>query len=224
MSQASTYTDFARPAFIVDHASIHRDMGHQIDWALVGEEFRDTPGGIVTVGVAGAAQSATSVPVLALISAIKAGTVLWFGTNKYAEVTTDAAAGATSLVTLAIPTALVSGDKATVAGSGKKTIRAGTVMHINTTGNVGRMIPYASAGTPVASGLIATTAIEDVGGPFMHNQSLTGFGLLVGGVIFENLLPEATGTPKVLASGVKTSLAANSKGFLFRQYADTRAT
>src|SRR6185295_10447665 len=66
----------------------------------------------VVVGAAGALAAATTVPVAALSAAIPNGTVLNFGTNKFATLNAAAAAGATSLTTLAIPTALVSTDTA----------------------------------------------------------------------------------------------------------------
>lgn len=65
------------------------------------------------VGVGGAAQAATSVPVLALTAAIPSGSVLEFGTpTKKATLTALAAAGATSLTVSALPAALTAGDVA----------------------------------------------------------------------------------------------------------------
>lgn len=91
-------------------------------------QFFKTDAVLVTVDTAGAAGNATSVPVLALPGPIPAGTLLDFGAKKFARVNTLAAAGATSLVVDAIPTALVSGDVATYAGAAtsKKTVYAGT--------------------------------------------------------------------------------------------------
>ncbi len=83
----------------------------------------------VTVGAAGAAGGATTVPVAALGAAIPNGTVLNFGTNKFATLNAAAAAGATSLTTLAIPTALVSGDTAVYVPKGSfKTVPSGTIL------------------------------------------------------------------------------------------------
>lgn len=80
-------------------------------------QFNTTDGVTVTVGAAGAAQGATSVPVDALSGAIPNGTTLDFGGAKFARLTAAAAAGATSLSVAALPTALVSGDTATYAGT-----------------------------------------------------------------------------------------------------------
>src|SRR5689334_4525182 len=90
-------------------------------------QFTDQAGVTVTVGVAGAAQNATSVPVAALTPSvyanttliagggviIPAGTVLYFGGAKVAQLTADAKIGDTTLTVAALPTALVSGDAAT---------------------------------------------------------------------------------------------------------------
>jgi hypothetical protein len=83
---------------------------------------------VVTVSAAGAAAAATSVPVAALTGAIPSGTVLNFGTNKFATLSAAAAAGATSLTVLAIPTALVSTDTARYAGVGVRNVPSGTLL------------------------------------------------------------------------------------------------
>jgi hypothetical protein len=95
---------------------------------LVAASYRATDAVVVTVGAAGAAGGATAVPVDALSGPIPSGTTLHFGTNKYATLSADAAAGATSLATLAIPTALVDNDTATYAGTERATVPIGTVV------------------------------------------------------------------------------------------------
>lgn len=70
-----------------------------------------------TVGVAGAAIGAVSVPVAALTGPIPSGTILDFtGTGKFAKLTATAALGATTLAVEALPQALVSGDAAVFEG------------------------------------------------------------------------------------------------------------
>lgn len=206
----------SRPGFIGDSQSVDRLNGRQIDWALVGEDRRRTPGQIVVVAPAGAAASATSIPVIALARALPAGTDLDFGGAKFARVTVNAAAGATAVTVAAIPTALVSLDQAVVAGTGAKFLPAGTVVGTLLNGT-GKASPRIVTTNP-AVGILETNATDDVLAP----DALSGYGIIVGGVIYENLLPEATGTPKVLASAVKTELAAASTGFVFQQYADSR--
>jgi hypothetical protein len=71
---------------------------------------------VVVVGAAGAAQGATSVPVDALTGPLPSGALLDFGTNKFARLTANAAAAATSLAVSALATALVDDDTATYQG------------------------------------------------------------------------------------------------------------
>jgi hypothetical protein len=102
-------------------------------------EFLYQDGVKVIVG-ANAAQNATSITVSALAGAIPSGTVLYFGTAKFALLTAAAAAAATSLTVQALPTAISSGNTATYAGStGRKPIKAGTL--------VGRTYAQRDAGT-----------------------------------------------------------------------------
>jgi hypothetical protein len=75
----------------------------------------------------------------ALSGPIPSGTVLNFGTNKFARLTAAAAAGATSLTVAAIPTALVDNDTATYAGTLTKLVPSGTFL--------GRSIVERDAGT-----------------------------------------------------------------------------
>lgn len=81
---------------------------------------------VTTTAVAGA--GATSVSVSALSGAIPSGTILYFGTGKFAKLTAAAAAGATTLAVEALVTGLGNGDQATYAGVGKKVVLAGTVI------------------------------------------------------------------------------------------------
>lgn len=198
--------------FVVDPHNTPRDNGHQIDWANVGERYRDTAGGTITVGVGGAAADATTVPVTALPVALPSGTTLDFGGKKFATLTADAAVGATSITVRALATALIAGDVATKAGTGKKRLPAGTV--VGTLLGSGKISPRVVTTNP-AVGIMATAAVEDE--PF---AAATGYGIFLGGVFYENLLPDASaGT---LASAIKTELNANGTGFAFRTYTDNR--
>lgn len=66
----------------------------------------------VVVGEDGAAAGDVAVPVASLATAIPAGTILHFGTTKFAKLATAAEADDTELDTLPIPTALVEDDQA----------------------------------------------------------------------------------------------------------------
>jgi hypothetical protein len=216
-----TNYDLSTPAFIVDLQSIDRDTGRQIDWANIPAWQQKNLGAnvIVVVGAAGAAGGATSVPVGALSAAIPNGTTLDFGGAKFARLTAAAAAGALTLTVAALPTALVSTDTATytTAGTGGKFLKAGTCV-----GDVlgsGKLRPRVVTTNP-AVGFLASDASE-----LSETDAITGYGLIIGGYLYENLLPDATGgPPAALAAGIKTELqvAGASKGFLFKVYEDTR--
>ncbi len=135
-------TMISRPGFIVDHASIDRSFGFQVDWAGVTQ--------------------------------------------------TDAEGRKYLLAGTAVGTAL---------GAGKLRQRVVT--------------------TNPAIGLLETNAYEDD-----KNASLSGYGVIIGGAVYENLLPDATGgPPATLAAGIKTELntAGVGTGFAFATYADNRA-
>lgn len=215
-----TYSYPSRSAFIVDQNSIVRDTGRQIDWAHVSESHRSTPGTdpvVVGVGSAGAAIDAVAVPVDALSGAIPSGTTLDFGGKKFARLTAAAAKGATSLTVAALATALVDADTATypgVAGSGDRVLPAGTV--IGTLLGSGKASPRVASTNP-ATGILETEAREN--DPV---AAKSGYGVIKGGMLYENLLPDASGDPAVLPDAVKTELNAAGTGFAFDQYSDAR--
>lgn len=102
--------------------------------------FTDAGAVVVTVGSAGALANATTVPVDALTPAgspsttliatgstlIPAGTTLYFGGEKIAVTTADAAIGATSLSVAALPNALVDDDVARYSRFGAVFVPSGT--------------------------------------------------------------------------------------------------
>lgn len=111
-------------------------------------------------------------------------------------------------------------DWANVAASyknadGNKVLLAGTV--VGELLGTGKVSPRVVTTNP-ATGILETNAVEND-----LNAALTGYGVMLGGVLYENLLPDATGAPKVLATAVKTELNAAGTGFSFEQYSDTRA-
>lgn len=104
------------------------------------------------------------------------------------------------------------------AATGKKSIPAGKAMKY-LAGTAGPMIPIAAAADTGLIGLLTATAIEDA-----ENAALTGHGVVLGGVVFENMLPDAAGgPPAVLNATLKTNLNAVGTGFAWRVYQDTRA-
>jgi hypothetical protein len=161
-------------------------------------QFTDTDAVAVVVGVAGAAGGATSVPVAALSGPIPSGTVLNFGTTKFATLTAAAAAAAVTLTVAAIPTALVSGDTATYAGMGTNvTIPAGTV--------VGRTIAERDAGTAFGPAGAADDEVYIVCFDVLNAAVNPDIELYrPNAVVKENFLPGWT----AVAAGVKTKVRA----------------
>jgi hypothetical protein len=105
------------------------------------------------------------------------------------------------------------------ANTGKKEIAPYTVMCEVASGKI---IPRADrAGAETATCLLEAGAVEDE-----PTAALSGYGIIVGGIFYENLLPDAAGgPPKVLPTAYKTELQAAGvgTGFAFEQYGDNRA-
>lgn len=100
-------------------------------------------------------------------------------------------------------------NNGTYGESGKRKIPAGTIM--GELAGAGLLRPRVVTTNP-ATCILATDAIEDD-----KAAALTGYGVIKGGVIYENLLPE--GVP---AAAVKTELDAAGTGFAWETYADSR--
>jgi hypothetical protein len=211
-----TEYNVSTPGFVGDWGSIARlPTGAQIDWPAIGDGYRDTAE--VVKLAAAALADATELTVDALPVAVPAGTNLYFGQSKeFARVTANAAAGATSLTVEALPSALENDDEAIIGGGGSKVIPAGTVMAALASGLV---IPRAAVtGAETAIGILVSSANEG-----SRSDAKSGYGLLIGGAIYENLLPEAAGSPAVIDSDWKTELQAAGTGFSFHQYSDNTA-
>jgi hypothetical protein len=162
-------------------------------------QFNDTDAVVVTVGGAGAAQGATSIPVDALSGPIPSGATLRFGADEYATLTAAAAAGATSLTVAALVSALEAADTATYAGAGRalKTIRSGTP--------VGRTIAERDAGTAYGPAAAADDEVYLLAFDIV-DADVNNDGVLYrpGSVVKENYLPNVTS----IAAGVMTKLRA----------------
>ncbi len=154
---------------------------------------------VVDVGAAGAIATATSVPVLpALSGPIPNGTVLDFGTNKFARLTAAAAAGATTLTVAALPTALVDADIATYPGVSKKSLASGTAIG-RTYAERDTNTPYGPADAADDEVYLAAFEVSDLNR--INDVELVRYNA----VIKENFLPGFT----ALAAGVKTKIRAN---------------
>lgn len=144
------YTGLSGPGFIADHGSEKRSSGgRQVDWDQVGERFKLTPGQVIVL-TAAAAADAVELAVEALEFEVAAGVRLYFGESKEFALTTDiSAAGDTTIAVQALPSGLEDGDTATIEGSGLKHIPAGEVMAQLSNGKV---IPRRDASVKVAVG------------------------------------------------------------------------
>jgi hypothetical protein len=197
------YTVTSLP-FVVDHNSVTQNSGRQIDW----DNVRRADAVLVTADGTNA-QGATSLGVEALPGPIPSGTTLRFGADEYATSTSAAAEGATSIAVAALVNAIEDGDTALYAGVGLKSLSAGTVMVEISASK--KICPRASRpGSETAVGLLASGAHQD-----SKSDAVTGYGLFVGGVIYQNLLPE--GTPN---GTVKTELNAAGTGFAWEDYSN----
>jgi hypothetical protein len=107
-------------------------------------------------------------------------------------------------------------DDAYKNADGKKVLPAGTAIGRLLGG--GKISPRVVTTNP-AVGLLATAAVEGE-----DSAAATGYGIFIGGVFFENLLPDAAGgPPKTLDADIKTELEENGTGFAWRTYSDNRA-
>ncbi len=171
---------------------------------------------------ADAAAGATSLLVEALTIALETGDAATYqGGEHNVEVLEDAATGATSLAVGNLQFAIADDTEGIVQRSGysaaDKFIPEGTVMALDATSK--KMFPRHDADTEEAFALITS----DASNSRQHaSDSKSGYGTVIGGTfLYENLLPDAD-TDGNIPSAYKTELAANSLGFTYRDYTDTR--
>lgn len=215
---ARTITYLSRPPFVADPSSVVRNSGRQIDWDNLDDSYRETAATVSTVTLsASAAQGATTIAVEALDDFLPDNTLLDFGGAKFARVNGAKEAAATSVTVDALATDLADDDTATynlTPPSGPKILPAGTVVGEDL--GDGKLRPRVVTTNP-AIGILETTAVEND-----RAASLSGYGVIIGGHFYENLLPNASGSPAVLTSQVKTELRANGNAWSFEQYGDSR--
>lgn len=206
MSRTTTYA--SAPLFVADNNSTDRNTGRQIDWSRVPDTYRAGTRYTITA-TEPAIATATSITVAALPVALPTGTLLNFsGAGEVAELSAPAAAGDTSISVVALDAAIEDNDTATyvVSYSNAKVIEAGTVMCQLTSG---KMVPRAARpGSEEAMGLLIATATEG-----NNSDALTGYGVFIGGVFYENLLPETI-------TSYKTELESNGTSYAWQTYAD----
>lgn len=202
----------ARMGFIVDPVTVVYNYGRQVDWSRVPSSFTNSDSVKFIPG--GQAVSKTGddkiIPVHTL------------------TLTSLAVASNVATATLANH-GLKVGDVINVAGSslsyanGRKVVTG--VPTANTFTYDADGADDTSSGTVtitfVAHGFIATPAREN-----SKTDSYSGYGMIIGGVLYENLLPDAVGgPPALLPDQIKEDLSATgvSTGFVFEIYSDSRA-
>jgi hypothetical protein len=102
------------------------------------------------------------------------------------------------------------------AATGKKVLPGGTV--VGSLLGAGLISPRVVTTNPAVGVLVATAIEGDL------SAAKSGVGVYVGGVVYEALLPDAAGSPKVLAAGIKTELTAAGCTFKYLPYADNTAS
>ena len=106
-----------------------------------------------------------------------------------------------------------------VDASGNKALPAGKIVASLISGaNAGKLVPSDSPAitTETEYAILISSANEKD-----RNDAAGGYGTCVAGVIYENLLPDSSGNPKVLAPALKTKLAASGK-YVFQVRAESR--
>lgn len=158
-------------------------------------EFNSADAVVITVNTGGAAQNATTIPVVELKSPqdlvvpgtgvlLPKGALLDFtGAGKFAKLTAPANVGATSLTVEALPQALVAGDVARYSHGAYKLVANGQL--------VGRTWAERDAGTGYGPADVATDEeiyllYFDIHNALVDNEAEL---YMHGNVVYENLLP-----------------------------------
>lgn len=191
-----------------DEKSLERAGGHQIDWAKV--LLTDDDGNKYVRG--GTVMGRTAAGLLVPRATTTTLTVVVASNVATATATAHGFSVGDTIIVSGANLSYVNGTKVIVS-----------VPTANTFTFAATGADATATGTIVASrtsiGLIETDAVQNG-----HADSLSGYSLLVGGVLIETLLPDATGTPKVLPSAYKTELTAAGCTFKYTAYADSRAS
>lgn len=164
---------------------------------------------------------AVSLTVEALGNALEGGEVATYqGGRKLVRTTAGSNAGGLTLAIAEAPFAIADNSIAYLAGMtdhlAGRYLPAGTCVALMADGSV---IPRSAVtGSETAIGFLVTNANEN-----SPTDAATGYGVLRSASVYENLLPEAVGAPKVINSAWKTELLARGGYWLFDQYQDTTA-
>lgn len=113
-------------------------------------------------------------------------------------------------------------DTYIVASTGKKKLPAGTIVGELSDGRIvedgGTDASVSPTDEAATLGILLTDANEGA-----SEEALTGYGVLVGGVLYDNLLPDASGDPLTIGSSAKSDLASAGCTFKYVVFRDSRA-
>jgi hypothetical protein len=205
---ALTSYSLTRARAIVDESSLERMNGAQIDWASITADAdgakRVKAGTVVSRMASGKVQPRSYA--LTLTSVVVASNVATatkvahgFSVGEQQYISGANLAYANGLVTIAT---VADADTFTYAATGANATATGTII----------------------ASRVATEILETDATDLNLAESYSGYGSIVGGVLYANLLPDAAGTPKVLPAEYVTELKNAGCTFKFRQYANTQAS
>lgn len=163
--------------------------------------------------------SATSITVTPTIQDIPDNSWIHFPGGVNAQTTAAVPAGATTIPVTHIVGNIPTASVGNIYGSLAKIILAGTAMGIAGTSDGMKMAPRVASTNP-AIGLLETDAQEFPG----RSDALTGFGLIRGGIIYENMTPDGSANSGTIPSGIKTELAAAGTGWVYLSHTNTATT
>jgi len=193
---------------VVDESSLERMPGAQINWAAITADAdgakRVKAGTVVSRRADGLVEprsfskTLTSVVVNTNVATV---TLVGHGFSVGEQIYVSGAnlAYANGLVTIAT---VADADTFTYAATGANATATGTIK----------------------ASRVATEILENDATDKNYAEGYSGYSSLVGGVLYASLLPDATGTPKVLPAQYLTELKNAGCTFKFVQYANSQAT
>jgi hypothetical protein len=192
----------------LDEESLERAGGHQIDWTTVTLADADSKkylkaGTVVGKTAAGllVPRGATQTITVVVTSNVATATLVGHG-HSVGDVLIISGANLAYVNGTKTIASVPDADTFTFVATGANGTATGTIVASRT-----------------AIGILETDAVYA-----SHSDSLSGYSLLVGGVLYETLLPDATGTPKMLPAAYKTELDAAGCTFKYQTYADSRVS
>lgn len=202
---------WSNQSVVVEEDSLRLTHGGAVDFNQLSAAFKTNA--IKVVLAAAALANATTLNVAPLSQSIGKGEILAFPGNRVAIVSAAAPAGAVLLPVASLKDALENNLTGKYGGKDKE-IPAFTAMVRLASRYI---VPYSERpGNETIIGLIGTNANEH-----SSTDSLSGYRIIVGGVLNENLLPDAVNG--VLPADIKAGLAACGTGFSWQIYEDSRA-